>query len=500
MHCPVCGHGLGLATPHDPKQKVKCPARGCGVELKASEEGWLTHSLQLEKNYSILVLPFGMKDDYASTVHKLTRSKRWKQRTFLADNPQDAERTGYFLPYIRRFLFPSLYNEASDTTSAHFEFDLAGNLSATGLEIFGELAQQDKDNVKFSEYAEISRTTLRLFPFGVGFLLIRVEMSQDETFFGQMAAVSHLRLLEPLFLGHTLPQIRMGEETFTTPQLVRYFLDEFARKPARPASPGSAAAGASWPIKLIYDDRMLTYTFSCIDANAAAEDGRQVERWLYRETPFKIDTERLDPNNTNRRAWIFKRWEAYSKDGAALIAFDSSDFHRDYLGLYFGTYYFDIFLLACLQRITLLLQFETLSDIPSLTGKGGHSRKRIQEIQRDLLHFKNQCWFSQITNREKGLDVWRRWQGVFETEKLLQEVNEQSNELNTFLQNRSRERVEWMIRAGAFLAATVPLLLALDESFTDAPWVHQVKTWGLVALITGVGIFGLIRTVKQGKS
>src|SRR5690606_37482427 len=98
--------------------------------------------------------------------------------------------------------------------------------------------------------------------------------------------------------------------------------------------------------------------------------------------------------------WMRHRWEGYSKDGGELIVFNTDRFHERFIGHYHGTYYFDIFLVAVLQRVTLLSLFERLSDINTLTGSSQESRRKLQRVRYDLLRFKNQCWFSQITNRE----------------------------------------------------------------------------------------------------
>ena len=109
-----------------------------------------------------------------------------------------------------------------------------------------------------------------------------------------------------------------------------------------------------------------------------------------------------------------------------------------------------------------------LADIQALTRGSGASRRLLRRVRRDLLLFKNQCWFSQITNRERGLVLWKKWQKVFETRTLLREVNEQSEELNNYLQARYRERMEWLVRIGSFLAAAIPMRRLEDELF-DLP-------------------------------
>jgi hypothetical protein len=78
--------------------------------------------------------------------------------------------------------------------------------------------------------------------------------------------------------------------------------------------------------------------------------------------------------------------------------------------------------------------------------------------------------------------LWKKWQKVFETRTLLREVNEQSEELNSYLQARHRERVEWLVRLGGFLAAALPVVLGLERFLGQRDWVAGLR-WALLGLL-----------------
>src|SRR5262249_58027427 len=132
-----------------------------------------------------------------------------------------------------------------------------------------------------------------------------------------------------------------------------------------------------------------------------------------------IPWEQRQQAEQDSRQWQRYRWQGYSKDGGSLVVFNTDRFHERFIGVYNATYYFDIFLLATFQRVNLLALFERLSDIEGLTSAKSSSHRLLRRVRLDLLLFKNQCWFSQITNREKGLVLWKTWQKVFETRQLL---------------------------------------------------------------------------------
>ena len=108
------------------------------------------------------------------------------------------------------------------------------------------------------------------------------------------------------------------------------------------------------------------------------------------------------------------------------------------------------------------------------------------------------CWFSQITNRERGLVLWKKWQRTLETRALFKEVNEQSEELNSSLEGRSRERVERLLRVGGFLAAAVPLVLGLDALVGQAEWARTLRWVLLSVLVFGSALAAWLVFFRRG--
>jgi hypothetical protein len=487
--CPVCG----LELP-DPRPAC-CPRPSCGVAFLPGDTGPVRPgTFRLVNHYGLFVLPFALPETEGNTARRVAESGRWRQRRFSATDPDDVDRTEYFLPYIRRFLFPSLYeppgakrDAQAEPTCRQFAFDLARlGAGPKGL----ELTLRCRDARKKSTIEQRLRLTdveLILFSFRVGFLVLRVECTDPgATFFDQMDVVAYLRLIAPLYRGFEMPQLDAGPARYGVPQLLASLLAEFGA--ATPGPPETLPADTPLPVRPIYDDRMMVYTFSCLDRETCLADPVRSQALLQRTAviPFDRESSSLPQHEqVGQDAWLRARWQGFSKDGGSLVVFNTDAFQEQYAGLYHGTYYFDIFLLATLQRVTLLTLFERLADIQGLTRGGGASRRLLRRVRRDLLLFKNQCWFSQITNRERGLVLWKKWQKTLETRALFKEVNEQSAELDTYLQTRYRERMERLLRVGGFLVAAVPFVWGLDTFFGAAEWARVVRWVALVALVLG---------------
>jgi hypothetical protein len=492
--CPVCGFELP-----DPLPSV-CPRPSCGVEFLPGDAGpVLLRTFRLVGQSALFVLPFSFPEtDGSDPVRRVADSGRWRPRVFSATDPADVDRTEYFLPYIRRFLFPTLYQETGAAKSGadsapacrHFEFDLArlgGGPQGVDLTL---RSRDDRKKVSHVHSLRLVKAELILFSYRVGFLVLGVEcLDRGATFFDQMNVVASLRTIAPLYRGFEMPELESGAVRFDVPRLVAFLLAEFGGALA-PSGPEVVLAGAPLSVKPIYDDRMMVYTFSCLDRDTCLADATRCQALLHRTSVVNFDREasRLPESDRIEKdpaAWLRTRWQGFSKDGGSLVVFNTDAYHERYAGVYHTTYYFDVFLLAALQRVTLLTLFERLSDIQALTQRGGAGRRLLRRVRRDLLLFKNQCWFSQITNRERGLLLWKKWQKTLETRTLCKEVNEQSAELDAYMQTRYRERIERVVRLGGFLVVAIPFVWGLDNFFEKAEWARVLRWVVLAVLLLG---------------
>jgi hypothetical protein len=262
--CPVCG--LALPDPLPPA----CPRTSCGVEFVPGDAGRARlRTFRLVGHYSLFVLPFSFPEtDGADPVRRVAESGRWRQRTFSAADPADVDRTEYFLPYIRRFLFPTLYDApgaakgaaSPSPTCRHFEFDLA-RLGGGPKGVEWSLRCHDgRKRISFEHLLRLPKAELIVFSFRVGFLVLRVECADEgATYFDQMNVVAYLRTIAPLYRGFEMPLLMSGAAGYGVPQLLPFLLAEFGGA-LLPPGPESVPATAPLPVRPIYDDRMMVYT------------------------------------------------------------------------------------------------------------------------------------------------------------------------------------------------------------------------------------------------
>jgi hypothetical protein len=504
--CPVCGFE------HDGPLPAACARPSCGIGLlPGTAERCRTGTFRLVDHYSICVLPFTFAEagaDAPPLPERLTAAGRWKERAFSLDNPDDVDRTEYFLPYTRRFLFPSLFApqptdgepEPQKPTCWHFDFELTrlGKVGDGGLAL--TLRGQDtRKKLNVEQPLVLESVRLVVFGYRVGFLILRFRNTEPgATYFDQMEALTYLRTIAPLYREFEMPELATETSRFRIDTLLPYLLAEFGTG-GPPAVP--AAQPTPLPVRPTYDDRMMVYAFSCLEKETALPEQKRCESLLDRGAVVHLESSREErPTNKlepGADAWLQSRWQSFNKDGGMLVVFNTDRYHSRFIGVYHGTYYFDIFLLAALQRVTLLALYDRFSNIHELIRGTRAGRKLLRRVRRDLLLFKNQCSFSQITNRERGLVLWKQWQKVFETRTLLREVNEQSEELDNYLQARYRERLEWLVRIGGFVVAAVPVIFGLEQILGDKEWVVNLRWILLGSLVAVAGVCAYLFVIRH---
>ncbi len=516
QRCPVCGHDVieyqpateMLNSADEPITVThRCGAHFWGVLLNEVSPGqFQTQTYRLTNHYSICVLPFSLKNHADDPFAAMSRSSLWSQRIFSRDSEDDVDRTEYFLPYIRKFLFPSMFHDENSATEEqqvletcrHYRFDLSqlGELNEQGELEFQLSGRDTRKRLAFNHDLVLESAKLTMFNYGSGFLILRFSSRVPTSLFDQMTALQFLRPYAPLYTGFELPTLQIGEAQTRIPELLSFLLQDFStgKKVTRLDQIEEAESDrASLPVKPIYDDRMMVDTYSCLDQLTAPNQIEQAENLLKRASVVNVDTEmsaRVGLGDAETiKEWMRLRWEGFSKNGGAIIVFNTDRYNEHYLGQYHASYYFDIFLIAALQRVTLLTLFERLSDISGLTRNNRESHQLLRKVRYDLLRFRNQCCFSQITNRERGQLLARKWGEVFENHALMSEVNDQSEQLELYLKNRLHEQFEKLIRLGGFLATAVPAILGMDVLFKGASWVENVKWLALVFLLIGTGVY-----------
>ena len=156
---------------------------------------------------------------------------------------------------------------------------------------------------------------------------------------------------------------------------------------------------------------------------------------------------------------------------------------------YYDSMYFYVFLLAFYQRVSLILFSEELMT---------SGNKKIEHLKNRFTKFTHFSWFSQITNSEQGMDMWKKWQKAFDLPALFDEVQKEYGEYYDYTVARGQERINLLlIVIYTISVAFSGMTLLLDFHIIDTD-NQLVKVITMCMLIFTILIYPAYAVVKTG--
>jgi len=202
-------------------------------------------------------------------------------------------------------------------------------------------------------------------------------------------------------------------------------------------------------------------------------------------------SEELRPDHPSLLPYAEGQWFTFSLEGGAFLACDApkTDFFRATLPDHLRQTYFLVFLLALLQRFTLM----RLSQEVAEHWLRGHEAERIQHFERirdELLEFTARGYFTQVMQQEHYHRAYRKWQEVFQIERLYQEVKDEVAEMHEYLLAEQTQRLERRLNLlGALIGMPALVLSFLSINLYGITARDEGLPLGLALLISiGVSI------------
>jgi tRNA A-37 threonylcarbamoyl transferase component Bud32 len=172
----------------------------------------------------------------------------------------------------------------------------------------------------------------------------------------------------------------------------------------------------------------------------------------YRLRNFYHSSQELHPSQTdiddgNKALLPYAKDQCFyfSLEGGGFVAFNapSSEFFRNTLPDHLAKKYFLAFLLTTTQRFALLT---ILDQVNANWPIGGNLASNIDEIefsfnhaQTNFMNFTAQGYFGQAMQREHYDRYYKKWQEIYQSNQLYQEVNNNLLRIQTFLEQKRGE-------------------------------------------------------------
>lgn len=396
--------------------------------------------LKAKYQYTHFIYPFVVEDkNYINFINSLlAKNKLWKM--YVSESKNNEELYNFYLPYMRRFLFPTIFwsNEYKKQFKIMNNLKKANVISKLSCVTFEyNLSDIKTGSVEAKRFGQIdfdiSKITLICFEPGICFLDIKTELEYDNDFieFNKILDFNHIfRNLTPRAIDNINSKEVIKAKNIDKIESIEKFVKSVTQ------------GYETKNLEKIYYDKMFTYSYVCVDSWNQPEDFKKIENDFYKlqyvmdsksTAIFNKDFEKLKESSYSR--WHYSKF-GFSKESGVVVVSDKEKYGITRMPYMYEKTYLYMLFLALYQRISLINFSQDLLK---------EDKTMVKTLKRRFTKFTNISWFSQITNSEHGMDVWRKWQLAFELPTLFEEVRKEYMEYYDFVVANGQERINQIL-------------------------------------------------------
>ncbi len=395
-------------------------------------------ALKAKYQYTHFIYPFVVEEkDYMNFVNSILKNnKDWNLKIHNYDD--DKESYDFFLPYMRRFLFPTLFWDKQAEKNYKIMGEIKKTLAISKLSC--ATFEYKLDNIKNGSISndrsygaiqfDISNINLICFKSGICFLDIKTQIEdQDELIdFDKILDFNYsFRNLAPRANPNNKKVSRIKANKIDKIENISIFIKSII------------SGFETNDIEKIYYDKMFTYSYVCIDSWEDKKDFEKMKNDFFKfqyvmnsksTALFNNDCKKLDENT-------YSRWEyslfGFSLESGVVFVSDKEKYNITRMPYNFEKKYFYMLLLALYQRISLMNFSQELLK---------KDKTKIKGLNNRFTKFTHFSWFGQITNSEHGMDMWENWQNAFKLKELFEEVHKEYLEYSDNLRDNAESRLK----------------------------------------------------------
>ena len=316
-------------------------------------------SLNVKYQYTHFIYPFVVEDkDYNSFLASILKQDRdW---TLCMHNYEtDKESYDFFLPYMKRFLFPTLLWNSSNEKS--FKKMTLPKRVETVARLSCATFDYQLDNIKtgslsFSRQTgainfDISSIKLIVFKGGICFLDIKTEIEEPDEFidFNTLLDFNNsFRKLTPRGIGNLSRITKMKARNIDKIENIAIFIKSII------------SSFETKDVERIYYDKMFTYSYACVDEWKQEKDFDKIQNDFlkFQYVMSSKSSAIFNKNHKKLEESMYSRWQYYmfgfSKESGVVLVSDKEKYNITRMPYNFEKKYLYMLLLAFYQRIMLI--------------------------------------------------------------------------------------------------------------------------------------------------
>lgn len=398
----------------------------------------------------------------------LKKTKDWS--LVLHQYKSDEESYDFFLPYMRKFLFPTLFWDKNYIKKFKKEgiFRRSLTLSKLSSTTFkynmsrikkGIITDYDGKVINF----DISDIRIICFEGGICFIDFKTQIDDKSELidFDKILDFNHyFRNLTPRIKGNANNRIVENSKSIDIPKFIKNITLEFEVK----------------SLDKMYYDKMFTYSYVCIDGWEKDSDFEHMKNDFYKfqyvmhsksSAIFNKACDKLIDNTYSR--WKYSMF-GFSRESGVVFVSDKEKYNITRMPYNFEKRYLYMVLIALYQRISLISFSQDLMK---------QDKTAVKSLKKKLTQFTNSSWFGQITNSEHGMDVWKICQKAFSLPDLYDEVHKEYLEYYDYIVSNGQSRISMIL----MIFYIVNITFSGIQMLTNVINLEDVQIYIIIAMI-----------------
>ncbi len=445
-------------------------------------------SLKVKYQYTHFIYPFTIENGkYGKFIESiLKQNKTWKFK--IREEKEDEESYNFFLPYMRKFLFPTL--SWSDAEKKQFKSQslkqkvtTLKNTTCATFELNMNHLKKGTSIKRKSSEIEFDLLTMKLICFepGVCFIDIKTELED----------IGHIDFSKILDFNNMFRNLNNKTNFDIKAKDIDDVNDiwDFVNKTINKYE--------STDLSTKCYDKMFTYSYVCLDKESwgLKSDFKKIKNDFYKyqyvidsksSAIFNTDNENLDNNSYSR--WQFSEF-GFSKESGVVLVSEKEKYNITKMPYNYEKKYLYMLLLAFYQRITLINFSQDLLK---------NTEDSIKDLKTKLTKFTHYSWFSQVTNSENGMEIWRKWKDAFELKELYDEVHREYLEYYEYVSTVGQEKINvlliFLYTMSVIFAGFAIIVPMLELS---APWFEPLIITLIVISAASYPLYMIAKKIKN---
>jgi hypothetical protein len=432
-------------------------------------------------HFTYFVYIFSIKDEKEFLSWLLDGNHGWRLRLYNMRKDKDLQLVSYYLPYMKKILYPSSYWDREEfseffRSSKYQRAEILNSLPCR--DFYNKNFKNTKVTISFNAgerfiEGEINEVFLRVLKRGVAFLVFKTGL------IGRPATVESLLDFNRCFrvlddendLPH-FPTIKIYPLKYKAFKNMQGFITFLT---------GGFSTGGGEDLP---GGRMLVYSYCCLPEEVWEKNSEDIFmklKYVWQQNLYQLIENKVYREESSYAPWKYSRY-GFTMESGVVLCCDKDVFNRNILPFYFGSNFFDLYLLSLYQRIRLMRFSRHLADTEIFRS----SKKKVAGLREDILNFFNQYIFNQVSNYSIGNEIWRKWQDVLEIESMFRQVHQELADMDEYMKGIRQESMDRSLAYATFLLIPVSVisgvlgsnLVEIQGISIKNPWI-----WGTTLLL-----------------